>query len=245
MSTPNQLSVNKKRTTKESNTCYVCRKIIKAPSSSSILKDIPDVKKLILTQKNENRQLRRQIINKLKERKTQKWKDRTNFLIKIDKLRRYFQKENDELEKERQKLRLLSKRVAYLKERMLKIEKEKQKKDRLENRLKSVRNEIAQLQKERNQQLVELSKLRRNKVGDLFSFLTLNPSRTSAIEYEIINIVLPISGDYSPVPKIVLSTALGYIVHIVSLLSYYLNEWLPYKMKYISSESIIWLDSEE
>eukprot|EP01112_Ceratiomyxa_fruticulosa_P014438 TRINITY_DN4132_c0_g1_i2.p1 TRINITY_DN4132_c0_g1~~TRINITY_DN4132_c0_g1_i2.p1 ORF type:complete len:433 (-),score=99.62 TRINITY_DN4132_c0_g1_i2:86-1384(-) len=87
---------------------------------------------------------------------------------------------------------------------------------------------------------------RRTLVSELLSFFTIAPSPSlvnrDAGENDcmVINIILPNSGRYTGLPSDVISAALGYVVHIVGLLSTYLGIVLPYKMMFMGSRSIIW-----
>jgi len=56
----------------------------------------------------------------------------------------------------------------------------------------------------------------------------------------IVNIDLPLHGDYSLMQNHAVATAMGHVVNIISRLANYLNICLPYTMECKGSQSLIW-----
>jgi len=86
----------------------------------------------------------------------------------------------------------------------------------------------------------KLSEYRKYLVAELLSFFPLNP--ISEEEYCIVNINLP-NNSYSwfalsSTEEV--ATALGYIVHILLIVAFYLDICLPYRMHFGGSRSTIW-----
>jgi len=76
-------------------------------------------------------------------------------------------------------------------------------------------------------------------VAEFFSFLPLNPH--SETECSIINIKVPNSSAVWPdFPSEVMAAALGYLVHMLHIITTYLDVCIPYSMAFFGSRSIIW-----
>lgn len=86
---------------------------------------------------------------------------------------------------------------------------------------------------------------RRYLVSEFLSFFSLNPIDEQ--HYAIINITLPNDIERLFIDSFaieVVATGLGYIVHMLEILCYYFDVWLPFEMKFFGSRSSIWSPSE-
>jgi len=79
---------------------------------------------------------------------------------------------------------------------------------------------------------------RKELIFELLTILPILPVNDQ--QCRVINIVLPNSGDYSGVPRLVLAAALGYVVHIVDMIAGYLGIVLPFQMESRGSQSLIY-----
>eukprot|EP01114_Cavostelium_apophysatum_P008123 TRINITY_DN2041_c0_g1_i1.p1 TRINITY_DN2041_c0_g1~~TRINITY_DN2041_c0_g1_i1.p1 ORF type:complete len:720 (-),score=189.05 TRINITY_DN2041_c0_g1_i1:12-2171(-) len=87
----------------------------------------------------------------------------------------------------------------------------------------------------------KLSKHRKYLIVELLSFFPLNPVTEN--EYAIVNIKLPQAYlNWIGLPLEAVATACGYVVHLLSVATVYLDVCLPYKMLFSGSRSLIWRD---
>lgn len=103
---------------------------------------------------------------------------------------------------------------------------------------------IVELQRTYEQRASELAYLRRSFIAELLAFFPVNPSPTSEKESLIINILLPNDGIYTSYPADTLSAALGYVAHVVYLVSSYLGVVLPYPIEFAGARSAIFTTDE-
>jgi len=104
--------------------------------------------------------------------------------------------------------------------------------------------DITELKRTYEQRALELATLRRSFIAELLAFFPVNPSPTSEKESLIINILLPNDGIYTSYPAETLSAALGYVAHIVYLVSSYLGVTLPYPIDFAGARSAVYTTDE-
>eukprot|EP01119_Soliformovum_irregulare_P000830 TRINITY_DN10615_c0_g1_i1.p1 TRINITY_DN10615_c0_g1~~TRINITY_DN10615_c0_g1_i1.p1 ORF type:complete len:360 (+),score=59.25 TRINITY_DN10615_c0_g1_i1:11-1090(+) len=90
--------------------------------------------------------------------------------------------------------------------------------------------------------LRRLAQQRQYLVAELLSFFPLNP--VSETECAIVNIILPnLYSSWPALPPEILAAALGYLVHLHTVMIGYLDVCLPYRMEFSGSRSKIWREN--
>jgi len=85
----------------------------------------------------------------------------------------------------------------------------------------------------------ELAHQRRTLISELLSFFPVNPSSGSENDSRIIELILPNNGVYTNYPAELLPAALGYVAHVVHLVTAYLGVMLPYPIEFAGARSAV------